>query len=420
MGDNLGRQQRTYLESLVALLTSTLALLISQSSHIITVVAQEAVPGSRLAYTRVEGGQEMANQAQGGSRTVVETLPPLSRAEQGDAGFAGVRRGSEDTQGSRSNGAGVSTLESAALSPSASTSGSPQMSHSGSSAISEHDHEPAPFFTPIPSLTRDHRPANLYLPLTPVTDNVVIDVSSGDDAPNWPFSNPQIASNHLFSAKTPTVTSTPSVIHPAYSNLPTPPIVDAYSESRSDTPGYIRSDDAHDIILTVQPASPLPATSPLIPAFSSHYRPASTMVDPVAAPIPTKEYRRPSQLTEQSSSLHKTQSSLAKRLDSTTSWLILYFCFNLGLTLFNKLVLQGFPFPWALTGIQMLNGTIGTQLALKGGFFTQAKLTYREGAVMVSLSDIFLTRFFANVVDTRWHSQFCTPSTLPYLISVSI
>ena len=82
-------------------------------------------------------------------------------------------------------------------------------------------------------------------------------------------------------------------------------------------------------------------------------------------------------------------SRLARSLDTPTSWLVLYFSFNLGLTLFNKLVLQGFPFPWTLTGIQMLSGTIGTQVALNRGFFTQARLTTREGIIMVAFSSLY-------------------------------
>ena len=74
---------------------------------------------------------------------------------------------------------------------------------------------------------------------------------------------------------------------------------------------------------------------------------------------------------------------------SSLAWLTLYFSFNLALTLFNKLVLQGFPFPWTLTAIQMLSGTIGTQIALQQKFFTQANLTNREGAVMVAFSILY-------------------------------
>lgn len=82
-------------------------------------------------------------------------------------------------------------------------------------------------------------------------------------------------------------------------------------------------------------------------------------------------------------------SRFAKSFDTPTAWLMMYFAFNLGLTLYNKLVLQGFPFPWTLTGIQMLSGTVGTQIALNRGFFVQAKLTTQEGMIMVAFSTLY-------------------------------
>lgn len=74
---------------------------------------------------------------------------------------------------------------------------------------------------------------------------------------------------------------------------------------------------------------------------------------------------------------------------SPTAWLIYYFAFNLGLTLYNKLVLQGFPFPWTLTGIQMLSGSIGTQIAMRQGYFTPANLTTRENVIMLAFSFLY-------------------------------
>ncbi|KPV75367.1 uncharacterized protein RHOBADRAFT_14250 [Rhodotorula graminis WP1] len=81
--------------------------------------------------------------------------------------------------------------------------------------------------------------------------------------------------------------------------------------------------------------------------------------------------------------------SLAQRFDTPQAWLVLYFAFNLGLTLYNKLVLQGFPFPWTLTAIQMLSGTIGTQIALQRGLFTQARLTNKENGIMLMFSGLY-------------------------------
>ncbi|GAA5857916.1 hypothetical protein JCM8547_006620 [Rhodosporidiobolus lusitaniae] len=82
-------------------------------------------------------------------------------------------------------------------------------------------------------------------------------------------------------------------------------------------------------------------------------------------------------------------SAVSAKLDSPAAWLIYYFLFNLGLTLFNKLVLNGFPFPLTLTAIHMFSGTLGTQAALHLGYFTRARLTMKENGVMVLFSLLY-------------------------------
>jgi hypothetical protein len=51
--------------------------------------------------------------------------------------------------------------------------------------------------------------------------------------------------------------------------------------------------------------------------------------------------------------------------DSPQAWLGLYFVLNLTLTLYNKSVLMHFPFPYTLTAIHALCGTIGTFVLLR-------------------------------------------------------
>ena len=57
--------------------------------------------------------------------------------------------------------------------------------------------------------------------------------------------------------------------------------------------------------------------------------------------------------------------SLSLNTNSPSLWLALYFFFNLSLTLYNKSVLIHFPFPYTLTAIHALCGTIGTWLLLR-------------------------------------------------------
>ncbi|KAM0753587.1 TPT-domain-containing protein, partial [Meredithblackwellia eburnea MCA 4105] len=85
----------------------------------------------------------------------------------------------------------------------------------------------------------------------------------------------------------------------------------------------------------------------------------------------------------------QTRSPWSSRLDSPRSWLVLYFAFNLGLTLFNKLVLQGFPFPWTLTAVHSFSGVIGSLAVKRLGFFTPAKLSQKENLIMIAFSSLY-------------------------------
>ncbi|KNZ52093.1 uncharacterized protein VP01_369g1 [Puccinia sorghi] len=85
----------------------------------------------------------------------------------------------------------------------------------------------------------------------------------------------------------------------------------------------------------------------------------------------------------------KTQSILFKKCDSSTAWLIYYFAFNLGLTIFNKRVLISFPFPWSLTAIHTLAGTIGTQIAHANGLFSAARLSRNHSLILIAFSILY-------------------------------
>lgn len=75
--------------------------------------------------------------------------------------------------------------------------------------------------------------------------------------------------------------------------------------------------------------------------------------------------------------------------DSQTFWLGLYFVFNLGLTLFNKGVLLQFPFPYTLTAIHALCGSIGGYIMLEAGLFVPARLETKETISLVAFSVLY-------------------------------
>ncbi|KAF7329765.1 TPT domain-containing protein [Mycena kentingensis (nom. inval.)] len=74
---------------------------------------------------------------------------------------------------------------------------------------------------------------------------------------------------------------------------------------------------------------------------------------------------------------------------SSTFWLSMYFCFNLGLTLYNKSVLVRFPFPYTLSALHACFGTIGASFLAKHGYFTPSRLNLREAVVLVGFSALY-------------------------------
>jgi hypothetical protein len=76
-------------------------------------------------------------------------------------------------------------------------------------------------------------------------------------------------------------------------------------------------------------------------------------------------------------------------IDSRPFWLALYFSFNLALTLYNKGVLISFPYPYTLTALHALSGTIGGYLMLGGGIFEAARLSATEWVVLAAFSVLY-------------------------------
>jgi hypothetical protein len=63
---------------------------------------------------------------------------------------------------------------------------------------------------------------------------------------------------------------------------------------------------------------------------------------------------------------------------SPALWLALYFAFNLSLTLFNKSILLSFPFPYSLTAIHALFGSLGLYILRHRRIFPHRTLTTPE------------------------------------------
>lgn len=79
-------------------------------------------------------------------------------------------------------------------------------------------------------------------------------------------------------------------------------------------------------------------------------------------------------------------------MDSTSvMWLVLYFFFNLSLTIYNKVVMQfcDFRMPWALTSIHALCGLFGCLIAARLKYFHYAYLDTRSQLVMLAFSVLY-------------------------------
>ncbi|KAI1792421.1 TPT-domain-containing protein [Ganoderma leucocontextum] len=75
--------------------------------------------------------------------------------------------------------------------------------------------------------------------------------------------------------------------------------------------------------------------------------------------------------------------------DSQAVWIGLYFTLNLCLTLYNKGVLVRFPYPYTLTAVHAMFGSIGGHMLKERGAYTPARLTTEGYAVLAAFSVLY-------------------------------
>lgn len=162
---------------------------------------------------------------------------------------------------------------------------------------------------PAPRSPHRDGSSHRYLPATNL--GLTFDDDDTDDARGGPKSPPP----NTLSPYRPTVSRSVSATGPAQSKAPTSRL----GFNAPKTPGDPDRDDSRF------KADPYLSTSP-----PYNHRPLSS-----TSPAPGKAGGAGAKLM-----------SAPEWVDSTATWLGLYFCFNLGLTLFNKIVLVSFPFPY--------------------------------------------------------------------------
>ncbi|EJU01333.1 TPT-domain-containing protein [Dacryopinax primogenitus] len=136
--------------------------------------------------------------------------------------------------------------------------------------------------------------------------------------------------------------------------------------------------------------SPTTATALLPPAPISQQAPHALHI-PI--PIPSRSVSPAPESSRSLSAIiaekYRPPTTLARSLDTPAAWLALYFAFNLGLTLYNKGVLVKFPFPYTLTAVHALCGSIGCWIALELGYFKPQPLTRAETLTLGAFSILY-------------------------------
>ncbi|KAI9313099.1 hypothetical protein BX666DRAFT_2020671 [Dichotomocladium elegans] len=112
--------------------------------------------------------------------------------------------------------------------------------------------------------------------------------------------------------------------------------------------------------------------------------------------------------------------------DSSMLWLGMYFFFNLALTLYNKIIMSmfQFPYPWTLTAIHTFCGAVGSYCFWQFNMFTPSKLGNGENMVMLMFSvlytiNIAISNVSLNLVTVPFH-QVVRAMTPVFTIMLSI
>ncbi|KAF9094946.1 UAA transporter [Mortierella sp. GBA35] len=116
----------------------------------------------------------------------------------------------------------------------------------------------------------------------------------------------------------------------------------------------------------------------------------------------------------------------SRRVDTSYTWLAMYFFLNLSLTIYNKAILSTFhfSFPWTLTGIHTLCSGLGALTMARLGYFTPATLGERENMVMLMFSflytlNIAISNVSLNEVSVAFH-QVVRAMTPVFTIAISV
>ncbi|KAG6841052.1 hypothetical protein C0991_002261 [Blastosporella zonata] len=126
---------------------------------------------------------------------------------------------------------------------------------------------------------------------------------------------------------------------------------------------------------------------PRIPSPTPSLQPHET---PLELPQPTSPIRRKARFRR-----HNWLASVvacfqqSRLLVHPTAYLALYFSLNLGLTLYNKSLLISFPFPYTLSALHALCGSIGSLILVRAGSTPVPKLNFHETLILLAFSSLY-------------------------------
>lgn len=111
-------------------------------------------------------------------------------------------------------------------------------------------------------------------------------------------------------------------------------------------------------------------------------------------------------------------SGLARFCSCQSFWLGSYFFLNLFLTLHNKFVLVSFPYPYTLTAVHALCGSLGGGLLMRKGLYTPKRLREGDYIVLVAFSLLYSINIAISNVSLRLVTVPVSPCHLYSLASV--
>ncbi|KAG8872004.1 UAA transporter [Tulasnella sp. 332] len=114
----------------------------------------------------------------------------------------------------------------------------------------------------------------------------------------------------------------------------------------------------------------------------------------ITLPLTHTDTRSPPQKTASRPRPLRLSSAIPRPIPKSRSWrpalwILAYFFFNMGLTLYNKAILVHFPYPYTMTALHTFCGTIGCIWARRAGYYTPAHLTSRQKFTLALFSILY-------------------------------